>query len=103
LDKTSIHQLNSYYAMFRTNSTVDNLSRNSDRTMNSCEDPLRDKVRESLIGMNTLEMESPIVLKRMLDIIMDIDDSDLWDLTENLPNIQMKDIHGEISALSPAI
>ena len=45
--------------------------------------------------MSTLEMIGPIILKIMLDIIMDVNDSALGVLTENLQNVRMKDIRGE--------
>jgi len=81
--------------MFGTDATIENLSWSSDRIMNSCKVPLRDKVRESLLGMNTLEMGGPIILKIMLDIIMDVDDSARQVLMEILQNIWIKDIKGE--------
>jgi len=77
LSEMSIRQSNKYYAMFGTNATVENISWSSDRILNSCKEPLRDKVRESLVGMSTLEMGGPIIIGIMLDIIMDIDDSAL--------------------------
>ena len=63
--------------MFGTDATVENLSWNFDRILNSCEEPLRDKARESLVSMNTLEMGGPIILKIMVVIVMDVDESAL--------------------------
>ena len=42
--------------------------------------------------MTPLESGSPLVLKLMIDIVMDVDDSALRLLTQNLQTIQMKDV-----------
>ena len=95
LSKTEICQSNNHYAMFGTDATVENISWSQDSIINSCEESLIEKVRESMVGMSTLEMGGPIILIIMLDIIMEVDDSALRALTESLQNIRMKDIKGE--------
>ena len=74
---------------------MENLAWSSDRILNTCEDSLCDKVREGLIGVSELESGGPLVLKKMLDIVMDVDDSALKSLTEALQNLRMKDVPGD--------
>ena len=42
-----------------------------------------------------MKIGGPLVLKLMLDIIMDIDDSALRALTQSLQTLRLKDIPGE--------
>ena len=42
-----------------------------------------------------MEMGGPLVLKLMLDIIMDVDDSALRALTQSLQTLGLKDVPGE--------
>ena len=74
---------------------VENLSWSSDRILNTCKDLLRDKVREELVGVSTLESGGTLVLKKKLDIMMDVDDAALRLLTESLQNLRIKDVPGE--------
>ena len=60
---------------------VENLSWSADFILNRCETPLKDKIREGLVGVSPLEVGGPLVLKLMLDIVLDVDDSDLRSLT----------------------
>ena len=94
LSESSIRS-NKYCAMFGSDATVENLLWSQDRILNSCQEPIRDKVRESIVEMSTLKMGGPIILKIMLDIIMDVDDSVLQALIETLRNVRMKDIKGD--------
>ena len=48
-----------------------------------------------LVGVSKLESGGPLVLKKTLDSIMDVDDSALRSLTEALHNFRMKDATGE--------
>ena len=48
-----------------------------------------------MVGTNTMEMGGPLVLKMMLDIIMDVDDSALRALTQSLQTLHLKDVPGE--------
>ena len=45
--------------------------------------------------MSALEVGGPLVLKKMLDIIMDVDGSAICALIQNLPVLRMKDVPGE--------
>ena len=63
---------------------MENLAWSADRILNTCEDSLRDKVREGLVGISDLEAGGPLVLKKTLAIVMDVDDSALRSLTEAL-------------------
>ena len=54
-----------------------NFAWSNDHILNTCEEPLRKKILEGVVGVNTMEMGGPLVLKLMLDIIMDVDDSAL--------------------------
>ena len=60
-----------------------------------CKNMLRNKVREQLLGVTPLESGAPLVLKLMLDIVMDVNDSTLRFLTQNLQTLWMKDVPGE--------
>jgi len=46
LSESAIHQLNKYYAMIRSDATVDNISWSQDMILSSCEESLRDKIRK---------------------------------------------------------
>jgi hypothetical protein len=52
-------------------------------------------VREGLVGVLPMESGGPLVLYNMMNIIMDIDDSALRSLTENLQVLRLKDFPGE--------
>jgi len=64
----------------------------SNRCLNTCNDALHNKVRERLVGVSELESGGPIVLKKMLDSIMDIDNAKLISLTESLETLRIKDV-----------
>ena len=74
---------------------VNNLARSSDRILSTCKDNLRDKVHEGLTGVLPIEAGEPLVLKLMLDIVMNVDKSDLRLLTKNLQTLRLKDIPDE--------
>ena len=63
--------------------------------LNKCEEPLRNKILVSLVGVDAMEMGGPLVLKFMLDIIMDVDESALRSLTQSLQTLCLKDVPGE--------
>ena len=67
--------MNRYYAQYGSDYSVENLAWSGDRLLNTCEEPLRNKILEGLVGVEMMEMGGPLVLKMMLDIIMDVDDS----------------------------
>ena len=64
LDETTIKLSNLYYAKYSTLWSIDNLSWSSHYILNTCDDSLRDKVREGLV--------------------MNVDDATLCSLTEGL-------------------
>ena len=47
------------------------------------------------MGADAMDMGGPLVLKLMLDIIMDVDDSALQSLTQSLQTLRLKDVPGE--------
>ena len=53
----------------------------ADRLLASCEENLRDKVREQLVGVSALKSGGPLVLKLVLDLVMDVDEAALKSLT----------------------
>ena len=59
----------------------DNLSWSGDRILNTCEEPLRDKIREGLVDVCPLELGGPLVFKLMIDIVLDVEDSALRSMT----------------------
>ena len=63
--------------MYGEDGSIEHLVWSSDRILNTCEEPLQDKIREELVSVSVLEVGGPLVLKKMLDIIMDVDDSTL--------------------------
>ena len=60
---------------------VENLAWSGGQILNTCEDMLRDKVREGLVGISPLEVGVTLVLKIMLILVMDVDYSDVYLLT----------------------
>ena len=63
--------------------------------LNTCEDSLRDKVREWLDGVSVLEVGILLALKKMSDIVVDVDDSALCSLTGSLQLLRLKDVTGK--------
>ena len=86
---------NRYYAQYGADYAVENLAWSGDRILNTCEEPLRNKILEGLVGVDAMEMGGSLVLKMMLDIIMDVDDSALRGLTQSLQTLRLKDVPGE--------
>ena len=62
--------------------------------LNTCEDPLRNKVHEGLVGVSELESGGLLVLKLILDVVIDVEDSSLCSLVQSLQSLRMKDIEG---------
>jgi len=91
VDIATIRQSNRYNTEYGTDHTVENLTWLSDRILNMRDVTPRDKVRESLVGILPLDVGGPIVLKIMLEIIMDT----LQSLTQSLQTLRMKDMAGE--------
>ena len=63
--------------------------------LNICDELLKDKVREGLVGVSEMESGEPIALKKTLEFIMDVNHAALRSLTEALQNLRMNDVTGE--------
>ena len=50
---------------------------------------------EGLVGVNPMDMGVPLVLKLVIDIIMDVDDSALREITQSFQTLCLKDVPGE--------
>ena len=48
-----------------------------------------------MVGVSALESGGPVVLKMILDVVMDIDESSLRSLTQGLQALRLKDVPGE--------
>jgi len=72
---------NIYFDIYGTEYQVESLTWSNNHTLNTCEDHLKNKVQEGLVGVDALEMGEPLVLKHMLDIIMDVNNNALLALT----------------------
>ena len=59
-----------------------------------CEGPLKDKVREQLVGISSFESGGPLLFRRALDLIMDVDESALRSLDQSLQSLRMKEVPG---------
>ena len=66
-----------------------------DIILNTCENTLRDKVREGLVRVTDLDSGGPLVLKKMMEMLMDVDDNTLRSLTESLQSLCLKDVPGK--------
>ena len=84
-----------YYAQYGSKYSVKNLSWSADLLLNMCKEPLRNMILEILVGVNPMEMGRPLVLKLMLDIIMDVNGSALQSITQSLQKLRLKDVPGE--------
>ena len=51
--------------------------------MNTCKVGLKDKVREGLVGMLSLKSGGTLVLKLMLDTILDVGGASIHSLAQN--------------------
>lgn len=95
LDEATICISNSHYAKYGTVYTVENLAWTKEKLLDSCEEPLRDKLREGLVSVLATEKGGPLIFKHMLDLMMDLDTAALMSLTQSLQTLRMKDIPGE--------
>ena len=94
VDEVTICRSNAYYTKYGTSWLVDNLP-STDMVLNTCEESLIDKVRERLVGVSEMELGGPLVLKKMLNIVMNVDNAALRPLMESLQNLRMKDMPGK--------
>ena len=67
LDNIAIRISNWYYIMYGSDASVENLAWSADRIMNTCEDALKENIREGLVGVSRLEAGGTFVLNLMLD------------------------------------
>jgi len=74
---------------------VENLTWFSDRILQTYEEPLRNKILEGIVGILLMESGGPLILKLMIEIIMDVNNSALHTLTTSFQNFRLKDEPGE--------
>ena len=77
LGNATIRMSNRDCAEYGASFTVDNLFWSTGRILQTCDETLRNKIRERLVGLLTLEGYAPTVLKLILDVEMDVNDSPL--------------------------
>ena len=94
-DETTVRKSKTYYAMYGEDGSVENLAWSSDRILNTCKEPPRDKIREELVSVSALEVGGLLVLKKILDINMDVDNCAVRALTQNVQVLPMKGVPGE--------
>ena len=94
VDESTIRQSHVYYAQYRADYAVENISWSTDIILNKCEEPLRDKIRKGLVGVSEIKVGGPSVLKLILNSVMDVEDSLLRSLIKNLQTLQIKNIEG---------
>ena len=63
---------------------IDNLAWSNDNVLNTCEEPLKSNILEGLVGVDALELGGILVLKLMIDIIIDVEDSALQVITQSM-------------------
>ena len=59
--------------------------------LNTCNDPLCDNIRKGLIYVSSLELGGPLVFKLMMNIVLDVEDSALRSMMQNLQTLRLKD------------
>ena len=77
---TKIRLSNRYYAQYGVEYTVENHAWSADKILATCEESLRDNIRKQLIGESPLEQGGTLVLKLMLEFVMDVEDSAICSL-----------------------
>ena len=95
IDEETVRVSNRYYSRFGTEYLVENLSWSSVRILQTCEESRRNKILEGTVGISPMESGGPLILKLMLDIIMDVDNSVLRVLTTSLQTLWLKNVPGE--------
>ena len=86
---------NRYYSQYGSEYSVENLAWLNDRILNTYEEPLRNKILKGMVGVNMMEMGGNLVLKLMLEIIMDINNSALRALTQSLQTLRLNYVPSE--------
>ena len=84
IDVAKIYQFNRYYTEFGATYTFGNLLWSTEHILATCDAELRAKVREKLVGVSPMESGGSLVLKIMLVIVMNIDDSALCSLVQSI-------------------
>ena len=84
IGKEEVRVLNRYYFHYGSDYSMENLAWSNDQLLNTCEEPLRNKIVERCVGVDTMEMRDPLVLKMVLDVIVDVDDSVLRAIAQSL-------------------
>jgi len=74
---------------------VKNLAWTEEKLLDSCEEPICDKLREGLVGVLATKKRGHLIFKYMLNLIMDMDAASLMSFTKSLQILRMKDIPGE--------
>jgi len=95
VDVDDIKASNRYYSNFGADYVVENFQWSEDRILATCDATLRGKMREGLTGISGLERGGHMVLKMMLEVVMDVEDGSLRSMTEMIKTVRMKDIPGE--------
>ena len=95
IDVAKIYRSSVDYAQYGAGQMVENISWSGDRIINTYKEPLRDRIREGLIDVCPLELGGPLVFKLMIDIILDVEDSDLRSTMQSLQTMHLKDIPRE--------
>jgi len=70
--------------------------------LNTCEELLKNKIQEGLVGVDALDKRGPLFLKLMWDIIMDVDNSALRALTQSLQTLCLKKVPGKNICTAPS-
>jgi len=77
IDKYTVWRSKRYYSEYGADYLEENLAWSADRILQICEESLSKKNPEGMVGASTSESGGPLVLKLMLDSIMDADGSTL--------------------------
>ena len=75
VDITSICQ-SKCYVKYGNRYLVKYLAWSVYQILGTCDDMLRNKIHEGLVGVSELEASKPLISKMMLDIVMEVDNSD---------------------------
>lgn len=62
----TIRRSSAYYARYGAQYTVKKLAWSGDCILDTCNNPLRDKIREGLIDVSSLELGGPLMFKLMI-------------------------------------
>ena len=95
IDVAIIRRRNAHYTQYEVRHTVENISWFGNRILDTCEEPLRDKIQKGLIDVCLVELGGPLVFKLMINIVLDIEDSALRSMTQSLQTMRLKNIPGE--------